>query len=189
MKSIYQCTICKEDDKYNSFKTKGAIESHIMERHTTFSWQCIYCQVVTTRENGRHARCSRGDRPVKSECFDRSNGNVGEPAKSAYLKHKKEFTPDKMVEKKIEGDLDTNKKGSRSWSPKRSPKRQCNSAEKRRHTITSTVTKPSSTLSKPNIVVVVDQTERVIEESNQVESKRSEEDTESDQSDHDHDDE
>lgn len=95
---MYRCSICKPDAKTNSFVTKGAAERHIMERHSNFGWLCDFCEFVSARENGKHTRCKRGDRPLSSKCHNRITGQTGDEAKAAYEEYRKGEAQAKIVE-------------------------------------------------------------------------------------------
>ena len=59
-----------------------------MEKHSSFGWKCSFCQFITSRENGKHGRCSRGERPFLSHCYNRLTGETGENTKRDYIQYK-----------------------------------------------------------------------------------------------------
>ena len=89
MKSTFKCSICK-DTKQNLFATKNAALGHVMEKHSSFGWQCIFCEYVTAREDGKHLHCSKGDRPFTSRCYNRLTGSTGEETRKAFEDYRRQ---------------------------------------------------------------------------------------------------
>ena len=84
---MFRCNICPTG-KLNCFVSRAPAESHVMEKHSSFGWKCTYCSYVTARQNGKHGICSKGKRPLLSECCNRCTGETGENARRAYFEYK-----------------------------------------------------------------------------------------------------
>ena len=113
-----------------------------MEKHSSFWWPCIYCEYITARENGKHSRCSRGERPLSYICHNRISEETGENARQSYEGFRRTEAQEKVVE--VKPPVDNQRQRSphkKSYSERRyysscarsksrSPKRHCTEARK-----------------------------------------------------------
>ena len=86
-------------------------------------------------------------------CYNRHNGDVGDKAKSDFVKYKKEFAQGKVYERKIE-ECPSRKRSASEGARGSSPKRKF--VENRRHTISSTPTMPDYADPKEKVDAVVE---------------------------------